>query len=131
MFVSSPATPGLIRRVVAHKDLVYAAFDDELIRVWIFKRGKKIAELEPVRTLQSGGKRDGRWRELLIFGDWVVGAFDWGLVVWRRTTGEVYTEIEVVGEVTALVHPSTFLNKVVVGKANGSLEIWNVKTRYG
>lgn len=136
LFVSSPATPGTIRRVVAHKDVVYAAFDDALIRVWIFKRGKKIGELEPVKTQESGGKRDGRWRELLVFGEWIIGVFDWGLVVWKRETGEVYTEIEVAtigggGEVTAAVHPSTFLNKVVLAKMDGVLEIWNVKTWYG
>lgn len=71
-----------------------------------------------------------------MFGEWVIGVFDWGLVVWKRETGEVYTEIEVAtvgsgGEVTAAVHPSTFLNKVVLARMDGVLEIWNVKTRYG
>lgn len=84
-----------------------------------------------MRTQESGGKGGGGWRELLVFGEWIVGAFGWGLVVWKRETGEVYTEIEITGEVTAAVHPSTFLNKVVVARKDGVLEIWNVKTRYG
>lgn len=114
---------------------MYTAFDDALIRVWIFKRGKKIGELEPLNPQESGGERDGRWRELLVFGEWIVGVFDWGLVVWKRETGEIYTEIEAAavgggGEITAAVHPSTFLNKVVIARMDGMLEIWNIKTRY-
>jgi U3 small nucleolar RNA-associated protein 21 len=29
-------------------------------------------------------------------------------------------------QITALVHPSTYVNKVVVGYSNGALELWNV-----
>lgn len=72
---------------------------------------------------------------MLVFGEWIVGVFDWGLVVWKRETGEIYTEIEAAavgggGEITAAVHPSTFLNKVVIARMDGMLEIWNIKTRY-
>lgn len=123
--MSSPETPGIIRRVVAHRDVVYAAFEDPTVGVWIFKRGKKVGEL------QDTGNRWSTWRDLLVFGEWVVGAFARGLAVWRRETGELYTEIEMAdasGELTAVCHPSTYLNKLVVARRNGDLDIWNVKT---
>ncbi|RPB02813.1 hypothetical protein L873DRAFT_368260 [Choiromyces venosus 120613-1] len=71
-----------------------------------------------------------KWRDLVIFGDWIVGILDWGMVVWKRETGEVYTEIEMDnrGEVTGAVHPSTYLNKIVIARMCRILEIWNVKT---
>ncbi|KAI5795714.1 Utp21 specific WD40 associated putative domain-containing protein [Geopyxis carbonaria] len=126
-FVSSPPTPGVITRVVAHRDVVYAAFSyaDGSPGVWVFRRGKKVGELEGLGEGEGG--RYGAWVELIVFGEWVVGALDRGLVVWRRDGGECYTVIEVEGTV-ALVHPSAFLNKVVVGRRNGDVEVWNVKT---
>lgn len=129
LFVSSPPTPGVIARVVAHKDVVYVAFADPNAGggVWIFKRGKKSGEL------QQPSQRWGAWKELIVFGEWVVGAFGEALVVWRRESGEVYTEIKMGGRcgvVTAVCHPSAYLNKLVVARRNGDLEIWNIKTRY-
>ncbi|KAG0135859.1 hypothetical protein HOY82DRAFT_498741 [Tuber indicum] len=127
VFVSSPPTPGIIRRAVAHRDVVYVAFEDPLVRVWVFKRGRKVAELA---VAGEGRKKITGWRDLVIFGDWVVGVLDWGMVVWRRETREVYTEIEMDnrGRITAAVHPSTYLNKMVIARMGGVLEIWNVKT---
>ena len=127
VFASSPPTPGTICRIAAHRDVVYVAFEDPLIKVWVFKRGKKVAELA---AAGEGRKKATEWRDLVIFGDWVVGALDWGMVVWKRETQEVYTEIEMDGrgEVTAAVHPSTYLNKIVIARMGGVLEIWNVKT---
>lgn len=95
--------------------------------MWIFKRGKKIGEL------QEPAQQWGAWKELIVFGEWVVGAFDRALVIWRKETGEIYTEIEMAGKsgaVTAVCHPSAYLNKLVVARRNGDLEIWNIKTRY-
>ncbi|RPB04100.1 Utp21-domain-containing protein [Choiromyces venosus 120613-1] len=127
VFASSPPTPGTICRVVAHRDVVYVAFEDPLVQVWMFKRGKKVAELA---VAGEGREKVTEWRDLVIFGDWIVGILDWGMVVWKRETGEVYTEIEMDnrGEVTAAVHPSTYLNKIVIARMGGMLEIWNVKT---
>lgn len=95
----------------------------------MFKRGKKVAELEePI-----GGWNTSGWREILIFGDWIIGAFgDGQIVVWRVSTKEVHTEIQPTkgGEIVGIVHPSTYLNKLVVARAGGGLQIWNVKTGY-
>ena len=106
---------------------MYVAFEDPLVRVWIFKRGRKVGELE---TAGGGGTKNTQWRELLVFGEWIVGVLEKGFVVWKRETGEVYTAIEIDagGEITAAVHPNTFLNKIVIAKVGGTLEIWNVKT---
>jgi hypothetical protein len=29
-----------------------------------------------------------------------------------------------------LLHPATYLNKVLVGGSDGSLQLWNIRTRY-
>ncbi|KAF8453671.1 Utp21 specific WD40 associated putative domain-containing protein [Terfezia claveryi] len=131
VFISSPATPSEIRRVVAWKEYVFAAFggtvSDSAHGAWVFKRGKKVAELdEPM-----GGWNTSGWRKMLIFGDWIVGAFgDGQIVVWKVSTKEVHTEIQPTkgGGIVGVIHPSTYLNKVVVARTEGGLQIWNVKT---
>jgi U3 small nucleolar RNA-associated protein 21 len=32
------------------------------------------------------------------------------------------------GDVTAILHPATWLNKVVLGRENGVVQIWNIRT---
>lgn len=32
------------------------------------------------------------------------------------------------GEVTAIMHPATWLNKVVLGRESGQVQIWNIRT---
>jgi hypothetical protein len=31
---------------------------------------------------------------------------------------------------THLLHPATYLNKVLVGGSDGSLQLWNIRTQY-
>ena len=31
---------------------------------------------------------------------------------------------------THLLHPATYLNKVLIGGSDGSLQLWNIRTRY-
>lgn len=33
-------------------------------------------------------------------------------------------------EVRAVMHPSTYLNKILFGSSQGSLQLWNVKSKY-
>ena len=34
------------------------------------------------------------------------------------------------GDVTAMLHPATWLNKIVLGRESGNVQIWNVRTGY-
>jgi U3 small nucleolar RNA-associated protein 21 len=33
-------------------------------------------------------------------------------------------------EVTAMLHPSTYLNKILLGARDGTLQLWNIRTQY-
>jgi hypothetical protein len=33
------------------------------------------------------------------------------------------------GEVTSILHPATWLNKVVLGRESGVVQIWNIRSR--
>ncbi|KAJ1795658.1 rRNA-processing protein utp21 [Coemansia sp. RSA 2399] len=93
--------------------------------VTVCRRGKRTRDLEAVGR--------GDIRQLLQFGDRLLGiSEDNAVVIWDWTTGEVFTEIEFASEafqVTSLVHPATYVNKIVVGSAQGTMQVWNIQTR--
>ncbi len=31
---------------------------------------------------------------------------------------------------TTILHPATYLNKILVGSSQGSLQLWNIRTQY-
>lgn len=72
-------------------------------------------------------------RMLLIFGSWIIGCCSTRIEVWKTATCEHYTTItptsspggSLTGEICTM---PTLLNKVFVGKQDGSLEMWNVST---
>lgn len=45
---------------------------------------------------------------------------------------ELQTTIQFDSDFTAttLLHPSTYLNKVLVGSSQGSMQLWNIKAQY-
>ncbi len=53
-----------------------------------------------------------------------VSIYDWSLT-------ELYTELQFDNQtfrVTSIVHPSTYLNKIVFGSHQGALQLWNIRT---
>lgn len=99
--------------------------------VWVFKRGKKVEELEVPRGMS------GPISQIVIFGSWIVACSADRIEVWKSATYEHYTTITptAVRNNSAaailsggLTHMPTYLNKIVVGKGDGSLEIWNLST---
>lgn len=133
--MTKPETPEDITATYAWKDLVFAAWGggsaEGQYGVWVFKRGKQVAELETPTTLDEPVKK------LLIFGSWIVGCCSSKLEVWKSGSYEHYTTImaetngaahEADGFTGAICSMPTLLNKVIVGREDGSLDIWNVST---
>ncbi|KAK5169427.1 rRNA-processing protein utp21 [Saxophila tyrrhenica] len=127
VFITRPQTPETITASAAWKERVLAAWGGHTpgsgVGVWVFKRGKKDAELE----LPNG------WDEKIkcfgIFGSWIVGVCEKRMLVWKSATFELYTALQGISPVPltkCIASLPTFLNKVVVGRQDGSAEIWNV-----
>ena len=100
--------------------------------VWIFRRGKQIGELEVPKS--SWGSPIS---SLVVFGSWIVGCSLKSVLVWKLSTCELYTTLsspEVSRNSSAtnytgcLTTVQTYLNKVFIGRQDGSVEIWNVAT---
>ncbi|KAJ2550053.1 rRNA-processing protein utp21 [Coemansia sp. RSA 1933] len=94
-------------------------------RIAACRRGKRTHDLEAVDRGEITG--------LMQFGDQILAiSEDNAVVVWSWKTGEVFTELEFAAEtfqVTSVVHPSTYVNKIVVGSAQGTMQVWNIQSR--
>ncbi|KAI7834490.1 Utp21 specific WD40 associated putative domain-containing protein [Kickxella alabastrina] len=94
-------------------------------QVTVCRRGKKVCDLEAVNR--------GEISNLMQFGDHIMAiSEDNTVVIWNKDTRELFTEIEFQSEsfqVTSIVHPSTYVNKVVIGSAQGTMQVWNIQTR--
>jgi U3 small nucleolar RNA-associated protein 21 len=129
VFITRPQTPELITASAAWKDKVFASWGGEKKNsargVWAFKRGKKEAELELPKGLTENVKA------FYVFGSWIVGVCDTRLLVWKASTYELYTVLQGISPVPltgCIASLPTFLNKIVVGRQDGSVEIWNVSS---
>ncbi|KAK5128529.1 hypothetical protein LTR85_003199 [Meristemomyces frigidus] len=129
VFITRPQTPGPITGSAAWKDKVFGAWseggDDGARGVWVFKRGKREAELE----VPKGWRQDVK--AFCCFGGWVIGVCETALLVWKSGTYELYTTLEGISPVpftSCITSLPTFLNKVIVGRQDGSAEIWNVSS---
>ena len=135
MFLTRPQTPENITATFAWKDGVFAAWGGETaasnVGVWLFKRGKKVEELEMPRGMSEP------ITQLLVFGSWIVGCCLNRVEVWNSATYQHYTTISPSGPRSnpqggvlsgGLTNMPTYLHKVVVGKGDGSLEMWNIST---
>ena len=129
VFITRPQTPETITATAAWKGRVIAAWggqDEHFMRgVWVFKRGKKETELELPK----------RWPEnvkcFCIFGSWIVGVCETQLLVWKSATLELYTSLQGISPIPftgCIASLPTFLNKIIVGREDGSAEIWNVSS---
>ncbi|KAL1852070.1 hypothetical protein VTK73DRAFT_9306 [Phialemonium thermophilum] len=134
VFLTRPQTPAAITASYAWKEKVFAAWGDRGADggpqgLWAFQRGKKVAELDLPEDL------DEPIRQILVFGTWVVACARTRLEVWKSADLQHYTTIHLVAtspgdnEITGgLSNMPTYLNKILVGRRNGWVEIWNVST---
>ncbi|KAI8149510.1 Utp21 specific WD40 associated putative domain-containing protein [Fennellomyces sp. T-0311] len=87
-----------------------------------YKRGKEIARIE--------GKGDYTIMQILVLGQYIAALCDDNVLrMWNVKSGELYTEIEFGDSFTAttMIHPSTYLNKLLIGSTQGTMQIWNIR----
>lgn len=131
LFITRPQTPEIITATHAWKDKIFAAWggeDAESERgVWVFKRGKKEAELEAPADVKENVKA------FCVFGCWIIGVCDTELLVWKTSDFELYTTLRASSPLPIVFTKCisslpTFLNKIIVGRQDGSADIWNVSS---
>lgn len=134
IFLTRPQTPESITATYAWQDKVFAAWGHLRPRspggIWVFKRGKRVASLD------SPGL-DAPIERLAVFGSWVVGCWAGGLEVWKTGSYEHYASLRPRTGPNAsgdrvysgiMCNMPTYLNKVFVGRNDGAVDIWNLRS---
>lgn len=135
VFVSRPQTPEIITASFAWQDKVFAAWGNLQPGapggVWVFKRGKRVASLDLPPGLDEPIER------LLVFGTWIIGSSSRSIQVWGTGSYQHHTTLRPQhAEVSPgepiytgqICNAPTYLNKIFVGRHDGGVEIWNLRT---
>ncbi|KAL4911641.1 hypothetical protein BDW74DRAFT_11335 [Aspergillus multicolor] len=135
VFISRPQTPHDITATFSWQDRLFAAWGvpgpGDHGGIWVFKRGKKVAALEAPIELPAPIEH------LVVFGSWIVGCGGQSVSVWKNGSYEYYTSLSFPraggtaceeAHATQISNLPTYLNKILIGKSDGTVDIWNVKT---
>ncbi|XP_012514960.1 PREDICTED: WD repeat-containing protein 36 [Propithecus coquereli] len=118
----SNSVPQDICCMAADGRLVFAAYGNVFSA---FARNKEI-----VRTFKG---HKAEIHLLQPFGDHVISVdADSILIIWHIYSEEEYLQLtfeKSVFKISAILHPSTYLNKILLGSEQGSLQLWNIKSK--
>lgn len=94
-------------------------------KISIWRRGKRVAELK---------EHDAGVHALLTFGNLICTVTDSNILrVFDLNTRDLHLTLEDFDsgyfQVSTLVHPSTYLNKILVGSRQGRLQLWNINSK--
>ncbi|KAG4304068.1 hypothetical protein PORY_002591 [Pneumocystis oryctolagi] len=136
LFVT-PKTEKKISFICSWNDFVFAAVEQE---IFVYRKGKLVLELSMKQTCE------GNIMLMDAFSGYLVTYTDRNhLTVWNVLSQgnfpgiflnncayitEIYSEIEFgkKSRVLCMIHPATYLNKLILGKIDGTLELWNIRT---
>ncbi|XP_030049327.1 WD repeat-containing protein 36 [Microcaecilia unicolor] len=112
------------------EDIMCLAADRMLVFVSHGKHLKAFARNKEVVHTYEG--HNAEIHLIQPFGDHVISVdHDNILIIWDVQSEEEYLQLNFdkkVFTVSAIMHPSTYLNKILLGGQQGSLQLWNVKS---
>ncbi|KAI0306620.1 Utp21-domain-containing protein [Multifurca ochricompacta] len=121
LFVGSE-TQDLITGLAFDGDFIWASSGPHVIK---YRRGKEVSRLtNPLETPVTSP---------LVFGSHLLTLTEDGrnLLTWDVPEKVLHSQIQFEPSFTAvhLLHPATYLNKVLIGGNDGSLQLWNIRTQ--
>ncbi|KAJ3049083.1 hypothetical protein HK097_009887 [Rhizophlyctis rosea] len=112
----------LITALAVHKDFTYAAVGNQII---VHERAKEISRI----TIED--EENVTITSLHIYGELILVVCDDNVIrMYNLSDGELHNELELAHDfrITCLLHPSTYLNKVLLGSQDGRMQLWNIRT---
>lgn len=119
-----PQLPKKIRALASHRDYTFAAYGTE---IGVFKRNNQVA---------TWSRHEEKINFLLLFGEHILSVDMRGnLFIWPFK--DIERNLEPVGHIllednfspSCIMHPDTYLNKIIVGSQEGPMQLWNISTR--
>ncbi|KAF8682478.1 Utp21 protein [Rhizoctonia solani] len=121
LILVSPDAPSNITAVALDENFVWALAGTYAIK---YTRGKEIGRAtNPLGTTLSS---------MLLFGSHLLCLSSDGAhaIVWDKNTFELQGKLSFTNGFTAahMLHPATYLNKVLFASSDGSMQLWNIRT---
>ncbi|KAF9053016.1 Utp21 specific WD40 associated putative domain-containing protein [Panaeolus papilionaceus] len=117
-----PDAPDFISSMAMDGDAVWVASGIYVIK---YMRGKEV--------LRASNPLGGNLSFITIFGSQILALTEAGdrLLLWNISTTELNGTITFDPNFTAksILHPSTYLNKIIVGSVQGDIQLWNIQTQ--
>ncbi|KAK9931602.1 hypothetical protein M0R45_018874 [Rubus argutus] len=119
-----PQLPKKIRALASYRDYTFAAYGTD---VAVFKRSHQVA---------TWSTHNAKVNLLLLFGENILSVdVEGNLYIW--TFKGIDENLAPVGHIkldenfspSCIMHPDTYLNKVILGSQEGSLQLWNISTK--
>ncbi|KAG8992095.1 hypothetical protein FRB90_001099, partial [Tulasnella sp. 427] len=121
LFVGTDAPSSIASLAMIGED-VWAASGSSVIK---YVRGKQATSLS--------NPFDSTLSTILPFGSLLLALTLDGrhLLVWNTTSGELESHITFDNDFTAaqILHPATYINKILIASAEGGLQLWNIRTK--
>ncbi|RZC75045.1 hypothetical protein C5167_050531 [Papaver somniferum] len=119
-----PQLPRKIRALASYRDYTFAAYGNDIA---VYKRAHQVA---------TWSRHSEKVNHLLLFGDHILSIdikgnlFMWAFKGIEENLAPV-GHILLDGKFTpsCIMHPDTYLNKVIIGSQEGSLQLWNVSSK--
>ncbi|KAG2607487.1 hypothetical protein PVAP13_4NG249500 [Panicum virgatum] len=124
LVLAGPQLPKKIRALASYKDYTFAAYGSDIA---VFKRTDEVV---------TWSRHEEKVNMLYLFGEYVLSADVKGnIFIWAFKGAEPNSEP--VGSISlgdkftpsCIMHPDTYLNKVIVGSEESSLQLWNISTK--
>lgn len=126
--------PNKITGVAAYRDITFVSSGSS---IYVFKRAKPITILNviedfPEISISTNDKTSSvELLSVTIFGELLLShGSDNVIYIWNRRTGEKYSHIKFNKNfiISKLIHPSTYINKILIASTQGELQLWNIRT---
>ncbi|GAV80439.1 LOW QUALITY PROTEIN: WD40 domain-containing protein [Cephalotus follicularis] len=113
-----------IRALASYREFTFAAYGNDIA---VFKRASQVA---------TWSRHNAKVNLLLLFGDHIISVdADSNMFIWAFTGIEA--NLAPVGHIvvddrftpSCIMHPDTYLNKIILGSQEGSLQLWNISTK--
>ncbi|KAL1498469.1 hypothetical protein AB1Y20_013794 [Prymnesium parvum] len=114
-----PPLPAAVSALCAHEEYTIACCGRAAL---VYRRADLLCTCD-------GGEHEAPIAHALTLGSSLVTVCERGvLVVWSLPSGEVVRRLHAGFAPTAMCHPATYLNKVVLGAPDGRVQIWNLRS---
>ncbi|KAF3437268.1 hypothetical protein FNV43_RR20021 [Rhamnella rubrinervis] len=119
-----PQLPKKIRALASYRELTFVAYGNDIA---VFKRAHQVA---------TWSRHTSKVNSLLLFGEHILSIdVEGNLFIWAFKG--VDQNLAPVGHImlddnftpSCIMHPDTYLNKIIIGSREGSLQLWNISTK--